>query len=65
MYSLLFTFYFIKMNSLTFWSLVVDGGYLMIPMALLLIMSIYIFVERCIVISLSLIHISEPTRQYS
>lgn len=39
------------MNSLTFWSLVVDGGYLMIPMVLLLIMSIYIFVERCIVIS--------------
>lgn len=39
------------MNSLSFWSLLTDGGYLMIPLALLLIVSIYIFAERCIVIS--------------
>ena len=39
------------MTSITFWSLVMDGGYLMIPLALLLVMSIYIFIERCIVIN--------------
>lgn len=39
------------MNTLSFWSLVMDGGYLMIPLALLLIASIYIFTERCIVIA--------------
>lgn len=33
---------------LSFWSLVTDGGYIMIPLALLLLVSIYIFVERCI-----------------
>ena len=32
------------MNTLSFWSLVIDGGYLMIPLALLLIVSIYIFI---------------------
>lgn len=36
------------MNSLSFWSLVMDGGYIMIPLAVLLIVSIYIFIERCI-----------------
>lgn len=36
------------MNSLSFWSLVIDGGYIMIPLAVLLIVSIYIFIERCI-----------------
>lgn len=39
-----------KMDSLSFWSLVIDGGYIMIPLALLLLVSIYIFAERCIVI---------------
>ena len=33
---------------LSFWSLVIDGGYIMIPIAVLLIVSIYIFIERCI-----------------
>lgn len=39
------------MKTLSFWSLVVDGGYIMIPIAVLLVVAIYIFVERCIVIS--------------
>lgn len=38
------------MDSLSFWSLVIDGGYIMIPLAVLLLVSIYIFAERCIVI---------------
>lgn len=33
--------------TLSFWSLVMDGGYIMIPLAVLLIVSIYIFIERC------------------
>jgi len=33
---------------LSFWSLVVDGGYIMIPLAILLLVSIYIFIERCL-----------------
>lgn len=36
---------------LSFWSLVIDGGYIMIPLALLLLLTIYLFTERCIVIS--------------
>lgn len=32
------------------WQLVVDGGYIMIPLALLLLVTIYIFTERCIVL---------------
>lgn len=39
------------METLSLWSLVIDGGYIMIPIALLLVVSIYIFVERCIAIS--------------
>ncbi len=39
------------METLSLWSLVMDGGYIMIPLALLLIVSIYIFVERCLAIS--------------
>ncbi len=39
------------MKTLSFWSLVVDGGYIMIPIAILLLVAIYIFIERCIVIS--------------
>ncbi len=36
------------MEKLSFWSLVMDGGYVMIPLAVLLLVSIYIFIERCI-----------------
>lgn len=39
------------METLSLWSLVMDGGYIMIPLAVLLIVSIYIFTERCIAIS--------------
>lgn len=39
------------MQTLSFWSLVMDGGYIMIPLAILLVVTIYIFVERSIVIS--------------
>ena len=39
------------METLSLWSLVMDGGYIMIPLAILLIVSIYIFTERCIAIS--------------
>lgn len=39
------------MQTLNFWSLVMDGGYIMIPLAILLIVTIYIFTERTIVIS--------------
>lgn len=33
------------------WDFIMDGGYLMIPLALLLLLCIYIFTERCIVIA--------------
>ena len=36
------------------WKLVIDGGYIMIPLALLLLVAIYIFTERCIVINRAL-----------
>ena len=36
------------------WSLVVDGGYIMLPLAVLLLIVIYIFTERCIVINRAL-----------
>lgn len=39
------------MSKLSFWSLIVDGGYIMIPIALLLVVSIYILIERTIAIS--------------
>ncbi|MBD5176569.1 MAG: MotA/TolQ/ExbB proton channel family protein [Bacteroidales bacterium] len=42
------------MDSLSFWSLVIDGGYIMIPLAILLLLTIYIFTERCIAIQRSL-----------
>lgn len=32
------------------WQLTMDGGYIMIPLVILLMVSIYIFIERCIVI---------------
>ena len=38
-------------NTLSFWSLIMDGGYIMIPLALLMLVAIYIFVERSLVIS--------------
>ena len=39
------------MKTLSLWSLVMDGGYIMIPIALLLLVVIYVFIERCIVIN--------------
>lgn len=39
------------MDTLSLWSLMIDGGYIMIPIGALLIVSIYIFVERCLAIS--------------
>ena len=33
-------------DTLSLWSLLTDGGFLMIPLALLMIVSIYIFIER-------------------
>lgn len=36
------------------WSLVIDGGYIMIPLAILLLIAIYIFTERCIVVNRAL-----------
>ena len=38
-------------QTLSFWSLVMDGGYIMIPLALLLLLVVYVFTERCIVIN--------------
>lgn len=38
------------MQTLSFWSLVMDGGYIMIPLALLLLATVYVFTERSIVI---------------
>lgn len=39
------------MEKVNLWTLVTDGGYIMIPLALLLLLAIYIFVERYIVIT--------------
>lgn len=36
---------------LSLWSLVMDGGYIMIPLAILLLVAIYVFTERVIVIN--------------
>ncbi|MCI9285066.1 MAG: MotA/TolQ/ExbB proton channel family protein [Muribaculaceae bacterium] len=38
-------------QQLSVWDLTMRGGFIMIPLAILSIISIYIFVERCIVIS--------------
>ncbi len=38
-------------NTLSLWSLIMDGGYIMIPIAILLLVVIYVFTERCIVIN--------------
>lgn len=37
-------------ESISLWQMTIDGGYIMIPLAVLMIVSIYIFIERCIVI---------------
>jgi biopolymer transport protein ExbB len=37
-------------DKLSLWDLTMDGGYLMIPLVILLLVSIYIFIERLIVI---------------
>ncbi len=42
------------MESLSFWSLVMDGGYIMIPLALLLLLTVYVFTERMIIINRAL-----------
>ena len=39
------------MNTLSLWSLIIDGGYIMIPLALLLILTIYVFTERFLAIN--------------
>ncbi len=38
-------------TSLSLWSLIMDGGYIMIPLAILLLVVIYVFTERMIVIN--------------
>lgn len=38
-------------DKLSLWDLTMDGGYLMIPLALLLLVSIYVFIERSIVLA--------------
>lgn len=38
-------------QELSVWDLTMRGGFIMIPLAILSILSVYIFVERCIVIS--------------
>lgn len=42
------------MDTLSFWSLVMDGGYIMIPLALLLLLAVYVFTERCLAINRAL-----------
>lgn len=42
------------MEKINLWTLVTDGGYIMIPLALLLLLTIYIFTERCIAINRAL-----------
>lgn len=42
------------METLSFWSLVMDGGYIMIPLAILLLLTIYVFTERFIAIKRAL-----------
>lgn len=40
----------------TLWDLVLDGGYIMIPLALLLLLCIYIFTERCWAVNRAMRH---------
>mgnify|MGYP001628375584 FL=1 len=37
--------------TLSFWSLIMDGGYIMIPLAILLVVAIYVFCERMLAIN--------------
>lgn len=39
------------MQTLSLWSLMLEGGVIMIPLALLLLVTIYVFTERCIVVN--------------
>lgn len=39
------------MEKISLWSLLMDGGYIMIPLAILLLVVVYVFTERCIVIN--------------
>lgn len=39
------------MKELSLWQLCLEGGWTMVPLALLLLLSVYVFVERCIVIN--------------
>ena len=41
----------VAQHSLSVWQLCLEGGWAMLPLALLLLLTIYIFAERCIVIS--------------
>lgn len=42
------------MDNLSFWSLVMDGGYIMLPLAILLLLVVYVFTERTIAINRAL-----------
>lgn len=42
------------MESLSIWSLIMDGGYIMIPLAVLLLLTVYVFTERMIAINRAL-----------
>ena len=39
------------MEELSLWNLCLQGGFIMIPLALLAIISLYIFIERSIVVN--------------
>ncbi len=41
----------VENQTLSLWDLTLDGGYIMIPLAVLLLVSIYIFIERSIAVS--------------
>lgn len=42
------------MESLSIWSLVMDGGYIMLPLAALLLLTVYVFTDRMIAINRAL-----------
>ncbi len=41
----------VENQTLSLWDLTLDGGYIMIPLAVLLLVSIYVFIERSIAVS--------------
>lgn len=41
----------VENQTLSLWDLTLDGGYIMIPLAVLLLVSVYIFIERSIAVS--------------